>query len=1046
MAERSSASTDVKVLLQSIVTVAIIVAGGYFGMTFLAPRITGMQPESTSQPTLAAYEAPSGEEVASASDIGSTEAVSSDSESADAESPNAAQQASEAQNGRPGTGLSQDNGSIGTPMAPAATPPEGGVPGGRFAGGAPGTDGGPGARLTAIAQGTILPSQRAGGDNTGGNQIDLSARMTAIAEGTLMPGQAPPGVAATPQPTNALAGIENTGEPTGPTVAANTSGQNIPGSQTGGESPSDATEQATASSAEASASGEQAPVFESRLFAVARSSGAKLYDRPDGEVVGDLVAGSAVTALARSDDGLWTLVQGTNSAGWVPVDQLVLFGAQNLPVVSDQESIDSILASSGSGSESAGAAENASSPTTSQQAPGAIGGPVVGEYIQPVMATVTSQNARLNVRDGPGTTFDIVKRANPGEQFVVLARTALGDWVQVALPDTEEGSGWVATDFVALSGQIDSLPVSGPISGSPDAAALSAALPTPTPSAVDSPSSETPRATASVGVAMAAPDTAAGAAETIELRSGPGDDYDVEAVVNAGLDFVELARSEDGEWVRIAILDPPGGMGWVTASQIDRGEDEMTGQAPEASKQETQPVGLAESSLATGAGTAIPFAEPLIAVSASGDSLLNVRSGPGLQFDVVDKLAPGAVRTALSQSPEGKWTQIAVPGADSTSGWVASEFLKLRAAGESSDDAAIGAEAALAAQATVAPLAGTSPAPEEVATPDALSPPEFLPVVGATQTMDTAANLGGTIVFEASNGGQIYGSKLETGELWPITTGFDPAISPDGRTVAFTRDGGDAGLYLVDIDGSNERLIFSGDQRLASPKWSPDGNWIVFSRGNDAYECLQLGPGGCTPIDQLRDRRVPDDVQTTTWVNYFLSVVDVNGENYHDLATLESARAPDWGDSDIVYQSAAGLQRTADEPNASSQLIVFDYLKPYFHDPDWQPGGDIIVYQGKEASHWEIFRINVDGSNRSALTHPKTALVDVIPSNVSPAWNPAGDMIVFLSNRTQNGEAGTWRLWVMDADGGNQYPLPIDVPMSYTFGDEQIVSWGPSID
>ena len=41
-----------------------------------------------------------------------------------------------------------------------------------------------------------------------------------------------------------------------------------------------------------------------------------------------------------------------------------------------------------------------------------------------------------------------------------------------------------------------------------------------------------------------------------------------------------------------------------------------------------------------------------------------------------------------------------------------------------------------------------------------------------------------------------------------------------------------------------------------------------------------------------------------------------------------------------------------------------------------------------------------------------------------------------------DGEAGAWRLWVMDADGSNQRMLPIDVEMNYTFGAEQMVSWG----
>nr|HMN27313.1 hypothetical protein [Caldilineaceae bacterium] len=67
---------------------------------------------------------------------------------------------------------------------------------------------------------------------------------------------------------------------------------------------------------------------------------------------------------------------------------------------------------------------------------------------------------------------------------------------------------------------------------------------------------------------------------------------------------------------------------------------------------------------------------------------------------------------------------------------------------------------------------------------------------------------------------------------------------------------------------------------------------------------------------------------------------------------------------------------------------------------------------------------------------------DQLPSNVAPAWSPDGQHIVFLSNREANHEAGNWRLWVMDADGSNQRPLPIDVPITYNYGLEQMVSWG----
>lgn len=134
-------------------------------------------------------------------------------------------------------------------------------------------------------------------------------------------------------------------------------------------------------------------------------------------------------------------------------------------------------------------------------------------------------------------------------------------------------------------------------------------------------------------------------------------------------------------------------------------------------------------------------------------------------------------------------------------------------------------------------------------------------------------------------------------------------------------------------------------------------------------------------------------------------------------------------------------QITTDTPDAENQLVIYNYLKPSYDDPDWQPQGGRIAYMGKEASHWEIFIVNSDGSGRTALTRPVTTLVDELPSNVAPAWSPDGQHILFLSNRMDTHEAGAWRVWVMDADGANQRPLPLDLEISYTFGGEQAVSW-----
>ncbi|MCB0112433.1 MAG: PD40 domain-containing protein, partial [Caldilineaceae bacterium] len=274
-----------------------------------------------------------------------------------------------------------------------------------------------------------------------------------------------------------------------------------------------------------------------------------------------------------------------------------------------------------------------------------------------------------------------------------------------------------------------------------------------------------------------------------------------------------------------------------------------------------------------------------------------------------------------------------------------------------------------------------------------------------------------------------------------LTTGNDPSLSPDGTQVAFTRGGGENGIYLINVDGSNERKIFGERELLRSPKWSPDGRWLVFSRGDEFNKCyLDEDTGEClrfTPFFTEGLETGKDHVRK-------LARVDTNGDNYRDLAVVPEAFAPDWGNGGIVYQSAAGLQITQDTPEDNNRLLYFEIRRQYHQDPDWQPGsGGRIIFQQRQGSHYEIFAINTDGGGLTALTRPATALVDQLPSNVSPAWSPDGQSIVFLSNRTAENEAGAWRLWVMNADGSNQRPLPITVPLDYGYALEQMVDWGP---
>jgi dipeptidyl aminopeptidase/acylaminoacyl peptidase len=73
-----------------------------------------------------------------------------------------------------------------------------------------------------------------------------------------------------------------------------------------------------------------------------------------------------------------------------------------------------------------------------------------------------------------------------------------------------------------------------------------------------------------------------------------------------------------------------------------------------------------------------------------------------------------------------------------------------------------------------------------------------------------------------------------SGEPRPLTaedqSSGEPAVSPDGRRVAFTRkkDGGKAQLHVMPLDGGEPQVLTELPLGVFDPQWLPDGSGLVF--------------------------------------------------------------------------------------------------------------------------------------------------------------------------------------------------------------------------
>ncbi len=216
---------------------------------------------------------------------------------------------------------------------------------------------------------------------------------------------------------------------------------------------------------------------------------------------------------------------------------------------------------------------------------------------------------------------------------------------------------------------------------------------------------------------------------------------------------------------------------------------------------------------------------------------------------------------------------------------------------------------------------------------------------------------------EAAEGGAIRIFDLDRGE--PVDTpeiqGRAPEWSPDGNEIAFIRPAGsssEAGLYLMESDGDDQRLLLEQAGLDGNPRWSPDGQRLALS----------------APRAEEPDERR-------------LLIVDRDDGRATELAAgLAAAWSPDGRWLAYAGPTATGTSTDLDifvvaadggEPSTLGGGVTLDGW------PSWSPAGDRVVYLA-QADRQTAFLCIVEIEQRSSDCLDLPA--DLVPA--APAWSP----------------------------------------------------------
>jgi dipeptidyl aminopeptidase/acylaminoacyl peptidase len=284
---------------------------------------------------------------------------------------------------------------------------------------------------------------------------------------------------------------------------------------------------------------------------------------------------------------------------------------------------------------------------------------------------------------------------------------------------------------------------------------------------------------------------------------------------------------------------------------------------------------------------------------------------------------------------------------------------------------------------------------------------------------------------------------LQPTDVYHLRSVGDVQLSPDGSHIAYTVVQNDrpgrpySQIWIVDTASKQTARLGTAGGRASAARWSPDGKSIAYmgSEGDrsglfvanaDGTESRSIAPVAGTnhPLPSSGDQLSwsPDGRQIA-----FVSATPGPEENAN-------------GDPMVItrylYKPTASEGLTHFNDNKRLHVFVADVgshtVKQltngtyYEHSIQWSPAGDRIMFVSNREPdpdrffNYDVFTVGVADGSIARLTQTKNA-------EYRPVWSPDGKQIAYLGTTRPLTSSETTmedtHVWVMNADGSNRHEV-----------------------